>query len=152
MMVPMKSLTLLVFLLAPAFAQEEWLYSVSLTIKEHLGQQVLLSDGRQVEPYSDSKEKLPVGTTILLAYNNAQGAVLIDPKTKERYPLNMVRGDHPIDMSEESCLKVADTMQAMIECSANASDSWEAEMHRAYQRLLEDASEEGKRKLATAQA
>lgn len=157
MMVPMKTFSLLLFLMVPAIAQETWLHSQDVIYEGHSESTwYKLQDGREVQIVYDERtwpllDAWPQGKRVQIAYNATQGPVLVDPDKGTVVNLLQIDGDHPIDTGRRQCLETAMTTQSMVECNDNAGLSWKREMERVYTAMLKDLKPQERAKVQSAQ-
>ena len=75
-----------------------------------------------------------------ISYRNAEGVILKDYATGEKFRLSGIIENHPIDVADDLCGS-SGTTYIMKHCHRLAMEAWEAEMLRAYNDLGGDQNE-----------
>lgn len=142
-------------------AQKTWEYSEEVIHEEYRDPSlVLLKDGRKVQVEFgtsgritfDELYKWSKGKRLLIAYDAATGAVLVDPVTGRSIAIITTGLEkHPIDMLVGKCLDINTTTRGMVECLQQGNAKWNTELNRVYNLLLASLPDEQQNVLRAAQ-
>jgi uncharacterized protein YecT (DUF1311 family) len=129
-------------LCSTARAAEPWSWSQPVQYQEnHDPSMIWLSDGRKLTveykavPWNEV-DRWPRGKALLLIYDSNSGPYLFDRQIKKALPILDGLDKHPIDIALDDCLRKDETTAGRVGCYGRAEARWDAEVERAYQKLL----------------